>query len=115
MISTHVLDTALGRPAAGVPIILERLDSVATPHEVAEIARATTDADGRVRELLPNGRTVAAGDYRLTFDTGSYFAGLGAEAFYPVVTVTFTVRDPAQHHHVPLLLSPYGYATYRGS
>jgi 5-hydroxyisourate hydrolase len=115
MISTHVLDTALGRPAAGVPILLERVDSGAAPRPLIEIARAATDADGRVRELLPDGRALEAGHYRLTFDTAAYFAALGTEGFYPVVTVSFTVRDPSQHHHVPLLLSAYGYATYRGS
>jgi 5-hydroxyisourate hydrolase len=108
MISTHVLDTARGRPAAGVPVALERVAG-----DGAVIARAVTDADGRVRELAP--ASLAAGDYRLTFDTGAYFATLGVEGFYPLVTVVFSLRDPSQHHHVPLLLSPFGYATYRGS
>jgi 5-hydroxyisourate hydrolase len=108
MISTHVLDTARGRPAAGVPVALERVAG-----DGAVIARAVTDADGRVRELAP--ASLAAGDYRLTFDTGAYFATLGIEGFYPLVTVVFSLRDPSQHHHVPLLLSPFGYATYRGS
>ena len=108
MISTHVLDTARGRPAAGVPVALERVAG-----DGAVIARAVTDADGRVRELAP--ASLAAGDYRLTFDTGAYFATLGVEGFYPLVTVVFSLRDPSQHHHVPLLLSPFGYTTYRGS
>jgi 5-hydroxyisourate hydrolase len=107
MISTHVLDTSRGRPAAGVPVVLE--------HAGATIMRAETDADGRVRELVPAGTAPEAGDYRLSFDTGAYFAALGAEGFYPRVVVEFTLRDPAQHHHVPLLLSAYGYSTYRGS
>jgi 5-hydroxyisourate hydrolase len=74
-----------------------------------------TDADGRVRELLPTGTPLVAGTYRLTFETGVYFTGAGVEAFYPSVPVMFTVRDAKQHYHVPLLLSPYGYSTYRGS
>jgi 5-hydroxyisourate hydrolase len=68
-----------------------------------------------VRELLSSNTKLAAGTYRLTFETGAYFAALGVEGFYPRVTVLFHVRDPVQHHHVPLLLSPFGYATYRGS
>ena len=114
MISTHVLDTSRGQPAAGVMVILERLatDGAAL---TGEMSRAKTDADGRVRELLPATTSFGAGRYRLTFDTGSYFASRGVEPFYPAVVVTFIVRDPTQHFHVPLLLSPYGYSTYRGS
>jgi 5-hydroxyisourate hydrolase len=112
MISTHVLDVARGRPAAGVPVALERLSATG---EAKLLARAETDADGRVKELLPSGAALGAGTYRLTFDTGAYFDAGGVDAFYPRVTVLFTVRDAAQHHHVPLLLSPYGYSTYRGS
>ena len=112
MISTHVLDTALGRPAGGVPVLLER---VLAGGGASEVTRAATDADGRVRELAPAGGALSAGDYRLTFDSGAYFAAQGVEGFYPLVTILFTLRDPAQHHHVPLLLSPFGYATYRGS
>jgi 5-hydroxyisourate hydrolase len=111
MISTHILDTARGRPAAGVPVLLERMDRGRS----SEVARAVTDADGRVKELEPAGGSLSAGDYRLTFDSGAYFAAQGVEGFYPLVTVLFTLRDPTQHHHVPLLLSPFGYATYRGS
>lgn len=113
MISTHVLDTARGRPAAGVSVILERLSTDAAA--AREFARGTTDEDGRVQELLPAGTALEVGDYRLTFDTHAYFAASGVEAFYPSVSVVFTVRDASQHHHVPLLLSPYGYSTYRGS
>lgn len=115
MISTHVLDTARGGPAPGVPVALERLTDGGPHTHGTELARATTDADGRVRELLPAGETLRVGGYRLTFDTGAYFAATGTEGFYPVVAVVFTVRDPTQHHHVPLLLSAYGYSTYRGS
>ena len=112
MISTHVLDTARGRPAAGVPVLLERADG--SEGDVV-VARATTDTDGRVRELVPSGAALAAGHYRLTFDTGAYFETQGVEGFYPRIAVLFALREPSQHHHVPLLLSPFGYATYRGS
>ena len=111
MISTHVLDTALGKPAAGVRVTLER--ATGTGHFV-HLADAETDIDGRVREVVSGG-SYEAGTYRLTFDTGRYFASSGVDVFYPCVIVSFVVRDPAQHHHVPLLLSPFGYTTYRGS
>jgi 5-hydroxyisourate hydrolase len=110
-LSTHVLDTALGRPAAGVPLCLE----VEEGGSWRELARAATNADGRAAQLLPAGTPLAAATYRLTFDTARYLAARGGEGFYPHVTVVFTVRDAGQHHHVPLLLSPYGYSTYRGS
>ena len=111
MISTHVLDTSRGRPAAAVPVVLEAIDPSGSSRE---LGRHATDADGRVRELAPDG-ALGAGTYRLTFDTGAYFRALGAESFYPTVSVVFVVADPTQHHHVPLLLSPFGYSTYRGS
>jgi len=111
MISTHVLDTARGQPAAGLRVVLERVERIIA----IELARLATDADGRVRELLPAGTALEAGTYRLTFDTGAYFEAAGVQAFYPSVSVLFTVRDPSQHHHIPLLLSPFGYTTYRGS
>ena len=114
MISTHVLDTSRGLPAAGMLVILERLATYG-PSLTGELSRARTDADGRVRDLLPANASFEAGRYRLTFDTGSYFASCGLEAFYPAVIVTFSVKDPSQHFHVPLLLSPYGYSTYRGT
>lgn len=115
MISTHVLDTSRGAPAAGVPVVLERLDPDLSPTTVQEVARTKTDTDGRVRELLPRGTTLVAGRYRLTFGTGRYFATLGVETFYPDVTVVFVVTDATQHYHVPLLVSPFGYSTYRGT
>jgi 5-hydroxyisourate hydrolase len=115
MISTHVLDTARGVPAAGVRILLERLESSRATAAGREISRTATDAEGRVRELLPEGTVLGAGRYRLTFDTSSYYSTLGVETFYPFVVVAFEVHDATQHHHVPLLLSPYGYSTYRGS
>jgi 5-hydroxyisourate hydrolase len=110
-ITTHVLDVARGRPASGVPVVLEGKEGDAW----RELGRAATDADGRIRQLLPAGSALAAGVYRLTFLTAVYFEGLGIEGFYPEAAVVFTVRDPAQHYHVPLLLSPFGYSTYRGS
>jgi 5-hydroxyisourate hydrolase len=110
-LSTHVLDTSLGRPAAGVAVTLERLDAkgVAT---LAGFGR--TNEDGRLRDFPPAGQLLVTGDYRLRFDTAAYFADSGRESFYPAVTVEFRVADEA-HYHVPLLLSPFGYSTYRGS
>ena len=114
MISTHILDTSRGQPAVGVSVILERLAGESSA-STRETTRAKTDADGRVRELLPDGASLGVGRYRLTFDTGSYFASAGVEPFYPAVVVVFIVRDTSQHYHIPLLLSQYGYTTYRGS
>jgi 5-hydroxyisourate hydrolase len=109
-ITTHVLDTARGKPAAGVALVLERLQGEA----FVPVARGSTDEDGRHKTLTdPDG--VPAATYRLTFDVGRYHAALGQESFYPEVAITFVVRDAAQHFHVPLLLAPYGYTTYRGS
>jgi 5-hydroxyisourate hydrolase len=110
-ITTHVLDTSRGRPASGVPVLLE----MRSDDGWREIARAETDADGRVRDLLPSGSSLTAGTWRLTFGVGNYFAVQGLESFYPEASIVFLIRDPGQHHHVPLLLSPYGYSTYRGS
>ena len=111
-ISTHVLDTSIGRPAAGVPVTLERQD---TAGNWTQAGGGTTSADGRVPQLLGGGEALAAGIYRLTFDTAAYFRARGVESFYPSVTVQFEIRDPGQHYHVPLLLCPFGYSTYRGS
>jgi 5-hydroxyisourate hydrolase len=113
-LSTHVLDTAAGRPAAGIAVRLE----VAEGEGWRELASHTTNADGRVAPLLPAGTALTAATYRLTFDVAAYHAsggGGGGAGFYPYVTIVFTVRDAGQHHHVPLLLSPFGYSTYRGS
>jgi 5-hydroxyisourate hydrolase len=109
-ITTHVLDTSTGRPAAGVPVTLEK--QAAGGWQIA--GRGVTDQDGRITHLLA-GSQLAAGTYRLTFDTGAYFSAMKQQAFYPQVQVMFTVSDASQHYHVPLLLSPYGYSTYRGS
>lgn len=111
-VTTHVLDTARGRPAAGVPITLE---VEAGPGAWRELGRGQTDADGRLRTLLPDGQRPAAGVYRITFDTATYFAASGTDSFYPTVAVVFRLGHPEQHYHVPLLLSPFGFSTYRGS
>jgi 5-hydroxyisourate hydrolase len=110
MITTHVLDTALGRPAAGVHVVLEVMDARDDWHVAG---RGVTDADGRVRSLMTT--DPAPGTYRLVFDTRGYFERQGSAAFYPHVTVTFNVDEGQGHYHVPLLLSPFGYSTYRGS
>ena len=109
-ISTHVLDTARGVPAAGVAIVLER---EAPGGGWQPAGRGETDADGRVGVLLAG--PLEAARYRLTFATRDYFRAQGTRAFYPEVRVDFEVDEPGRHHHVPLLLSPYGYSTYRGS
>lgn len=110
-ITTHVLDTARGRPASGVPITLEKQEASGWK----ALGSGATDADGRLRTLLPGGTALEAGVYRLTFDTGAYFTARDEKSFYPVVHVTFAIEAPAEHYHVPLLLSPFGYSTYRGS
>ena len=109
-ITTHVLDTATGSPAAGLPITLERK----TADGWVTITSAVTNSDGRVANLMEEG-TLTAGVYRMTFDTGAYFAANGTLGFYPYVPVPFEIVATDQHYHVPLLLSPYGYSTYRGS
>ena len=103
-VSTHVLDSVLGRPAAGVAVRLLVEDAV--------VAEGVTDEDGRCR--LTEDAT-ATGAHRLVFDTGAWFAAQDRAAFYPEVVLTFAVREPAEHHHVPLLLAPFAYTTYRGS
>ena len=110
MITTHVLDTALGRPGKGIAIELER-DEHGGWHR---IGAGVTDDDGRLRTLTPAG-PVPAGIYRLRFHTGAYFTSHSTTAFFPVVEIHFAIVDGGQHYHVPLLLSPYGYSTYRGS
>lgn len=111
-LSTHVLDTHRGRPASGVPITLELQGDSG---EWTQLARGVTNGDGRVRDFLPQGARVEPGVYRMAFDTGAYFRALGVRGFYPLVTVVFELTAPDEHYHVPLLLSPFGYSTYRGS
>jgi 5-hydroxyisourate hydrolase len=103
-VSTHVLDAVAGRPAAGIAVRLLSGDSL--------LAEGVTDDDGRCRLT---GEATAAGPHRLVFATGAWFTARGTTAFWPEVTLTFTVTEPAAHHHVPLLLSPFAYSTYRGS
>jgi 5-hydroxyisourate hydrolase len=106
-ITTHVLDTAAGRPAAGISVVLEML--VPDGHTWQVLGLGVTDADGRIRTLLADGHKLSPGLYRIRFDTSEQ------SLFFPEVLIEFRVDDPSQHYHVPLLLSPYGYSTYRGS
>ena len=110
-ITAHVLDTALGRPAAGITV---RLDGPGAGGELVNLASAVTDSDGRVRELLTPG-ALRAGCYRMTFETEPYLLAQGRPVFYPRVEVLFQVQHVHEHYHIPLLLSPFGYSTYRGS
>lgn len=121
-ISTHVLDTERGRPAAGVKVALHRLDDAGPAVDVwSELAAGITDADGRCRTLVPDGQTAERGVYRLRFETGPYYTETSRDGtetsrvgLYPYVEIVFAVRD-ARHHHIPLLLTANGYSTYRGS
>lgn len=110
-ISTHILDTSRGVAAARVHVMLERETN---KEEWSPLADAFTDADGRIKSLVPHG-TVEPGTYRLTFETGAYWQSLGIAPFHPLIEVLFTITDAAKHHHVPLLVSPFGYTTYRGT
>jgi len=110
-LSTHVLDTARGRPAEGIPLVLERQGA---DGGWAPVGRGTTDADGRCRALLGGGALEPA-VYRLTFLLESWYAAHSAPVFYPRAVIEFRVDAPADHHHIPLLISPFGYSTYRGS
>src|SRR5688572_26250828 len=110
-ISTHVLDISIGRPAASVAVRLKRMDGDAW----VEVFHGATNDDGRVPALLPAEAIARAGAYQLTFDVGAYFSDRGLESFYSQVAIDFVIRDAASHYHVPLLVSPYGYSTYRGS
>jgi 5-hydroxyisourate hydrolase len=105
-ISTHVLDTALGKPAEGIRITLHR--------DASLIGSGVTDSDGRVRDLLEHGSSLAGGDYRLTFSVAEYF-GSKRRSFYNEIVINFYIGEESEHYHVPLLLSPFGYSTYRGS
>ena len=106
-ITTHILDTARGKPAEGVKITLQKRDGT-------EIASGITNADGRVSDLLADGAVLEPGIYKIVFDTGGYYASLNTKTFYPEVSVVFETFDTS-HYHVPLLLNPFGYSTYRGS
>jgi 5-hydroxyisourate hydrolase len=110
-LTTHVLDLSAGRPAENVPLLLEVQASAGAWKQVG---RGTTDKDGRSRDLLPPDGLIE-GTYRLTFDTQAYFASNQVKTLYPQVSVIFSVGDASQHYHIPLLLSPFGYSTYRGN
>ena len=109
-VSTHVLDTMRGQPAPGMAVTLYRREP---DGDWTKVGEAETDADGRVREVAEE--ELETGEYRLEFETQPYFERSGLDAFYPRVAVTFNLADPTAHLHVPLLLSAYGYTTYRGS
>jgi 5-hydroxyisourate hydrolase len=111
-ITSHVLDTSSGKPAHGVVVILEMRDG---PDGWSELARATTDSGGRIAEFDPPLKSLTRQVYRLRFATGAYFATMHVRTFYPEVPVVVEIDDPTQHYHIPLLLSPFGYSTYRGS
>lgn len=111
-ISTHILDIGRGKPATGVPLRLEKQN---TSGDWRLLTSAHTDQDGRFTQLFPEGEDPSAGIYRLSFDAGSYYAPQNIDALYPVIEVTFQARDGESHFHIPLLLSPNGYTTYRGS
>jgi len=111
-ITTHVLDTMRGLPAMGIAVLLERADAAG---QMQTVASGVTNSDGRLLDLLPVDQALEPGTYRLSFDTGGYFTSTSVEGFYPEVSVVFTAREGETHYHVPLLLSPYGYSTYRGS
>jgi len=110
-ITTHVLDTATGKPAAGVPVAL----SIAEGSGWKKLAAGITNDDGRVGDLLPVDHTLARGVYKMRFDTGVYFAAHKTTGFYPYAEIVFEIRDTTSHYHIPLLLSPFGFSTYRGS
>jgi 5-hydroxyisourate hydrolase len=109
-ITCHVLDTSIGRPAAGVLVRLERRDG----HGWQSLGQAVTNADGRVPAFEPAVQ-VATGEHRIVFDTATYFTRQGQPIFYPRVEVAFQISSAEEHYHIPLLLSPFGYSTYRGS
>lgn len=109
-ITTHILDTSLGKPAANVSIVLEEEKNGIW----RELAKGKTDEDGRIKNLLPENKTLEPGVYRLVFDVGAYYGSLNMKTFYPLVKIEFHLTDKT-HYHVPLLLNPFGYTTYRGS
>lgn len=111
-ISTHVLDTARGIPARNVPIQLEQQQSSGSWQVIGS---SRTDDHGRCNQLVSDGKRLVPGTYRLAFDTASYHSGQAVQGLYPIVHVTFSVREGETHFHIPLLLSPFGYTTYRGT
>ncbi|MCY0963979.1 hydroxyisourate hydrolase [Parathalassolituus penaei] len=110
MITTHVLDTALGQPGAGIKVQLSLLDT----DNWVDVTQGTTNQDGRIPGWL-DGKTLLAGTYRIRFELQDYLLSQQQPVFYPYAEIVFVVADPAAHFHIPLLLSPFGYSTYRGS
>jgi 5-hydroxyisourate hydrolase len=111
-ISTHVLDTSKGKPATDLPVRLERQEAA---DRWRLLASALTDQDGRCGQLLPEGEGLRAGNYRLSFEVGDYFAAQKISGLYPLVQIVFSVKEGEAQFHIPLLLGPFGYTTYRGS
>lgn len=111
MITTHILDVSIGKPAAGVRVSLARIED----GNRVPVGSGVTDADGRLKNLVPSAPGPNAGVFELTFETGPYFMGRDIKSFHPRITVTVEITDATQHYHVPLLISPFGYTTYRGS
>lgn len=109
-LTTHILDTTKGRPAEGVTVILYQQQGEGW----RQASLGSTNSDGRIPALLPPGTVLEAGVYKLRFETRSYFDNQGITSFYPFVEISFTITGP-EHYHVPLLLNPFGYSTYRGS
>ncbi|WP_205510736.1 hydroxyisourate hydrolase [Longitalea arenae] len=109
-LTTHILDTTQGKPAAGVQIVLYQLEH----NDWKEIVRGFTNSDGRITDWLPKNERLPTGQYKLKFETGDYYKQLLMTCFYPFVEVVFSITD-GSHYHVPLLLNPFGYSTYRGS
>ncbi|MBJ3814358.1 hydroxyisourate hydrolase [Shimwellia pseudoproteus] len=110
-LSVHILNQQTGTPAAGVEVVLEQKQGDGWK----KLNTATTDNDGRIKGLWPEQPAATVGDYRVIFKTGSYFSAQKLDSFFPEIPVEFHIGKPAEHYHVPLLLSQYGYATYRGS
>lgn len=110
-LSTHVLDTASGKPAAGIRIDLEQQSGSTW----SQVGQGTTDKDGRAKGLVTSNAGLPAGTYRLTFHTKDYFATSGKPSFYPYAAIVFVLGSTDEHYHVPLLISGFGYSTYRGS
>ena len=109
-VTTHVLDTSAGKPGNDINVsLMSKINN-----EWQTIAQGVTNADGRVSDLLSSGKTLSPGDYKIQFQTGAYYARKNMKTFYPAVEITFTISDDS-HYHVPILISPFGYSTYRGS
>lgn len=110
-LSVHILDLQTGQPTAGVSVDLEQR----TPSGWRPLASGVTDTHGRIRELFPDGQSLISGEYRVIFRTGEHYARVSQPTFFPEIPVPFKVESAMQHYHIPLLLSPYGYSTYRGN